>query len=178
MLRVSRLKKLVLTAAVGALATVGTLGVSPGAAHAAGLLTVRLLPDSNLFLFVEVADASTAATATVDQWSYTGGDNQVWTFLPTAGYYEIVNQHSGKCLWTDGVPGDQLRQAPCTGSPWVLWSIHPQWINGDLSNEHGISNPASGLYMDVSGGSRTQGGAIDVWFRTGGANQSFAADRA
>jgi hypothetical protein len=105
--------------------------LSPGAAHAAGLFTVRLAPSSNPFLYVEVAGASTAATATIDQWSYTDGDNQVWTFAPAAGYYEIINQHSGKCIWTDGVAGSQPIQAPCTGSRFELWSINAEWISGN-----------------------------------------------
>jgi hypothetical protein len=178
MSRVSRLKKFVLTAVAGALATVGTVALIPGSAHAAGLFTVRLAPSSNPFLFVEVAGASTAATATIDQWSYTGGDNQVWTFLPTAGLYEIINQHSGKCIWTDGVAGKQLIQAPCTGSRFELWSIGAQWINGDFTYDCAISNPASGRYMDVQGDSRAQGGAIDVWTRNYADNQYFHAYRA
>jgi len=178
MSRFSRLKKFALTTVAGALATVGMVVLSPGAAHAAGLFTVRLAPYSNMFLYVEVAGASTAATATIDQWSYTGGDNQVWTFVPTAGYYEIINHHSGKCMWTDGVAGSQLIQAPCTGSRFELWSIDDQWISGDFNWPHGISNPASGRFMDVQGDSRAQGGAIDVWTRNWANNQSFYAEHA
>jgi hypothetical protein len=43
--------------------------------------------------------------------------------------------------------------------------------NGDLT--FSLHNPASGLYMDVYGGSRTQGGAIDAWPWNGGSNQRF-----
>jgi hypothetical protein len=43
--------------------------------------------------------------------------------------------------------------------------------NGDLT--FSLHNPASGLYPDVYGGSRTQGGAIDAWPCNGGSNQRF-----
>jgi hypothetical protein len=177
MSRFSPLKKVALTIATAVVAAGGMVALSPGAAHAASLFTVRLAPKSNPFLFVEVRGASTASTAPIDQWSYTGGKNQVWTFMPTGGYYEIINQNSGKCIMTDGTPGHQLFQAPCTGSRYQVWSVNSKWANGDFANYYSdIINPASGLWMDVYGGSASQGAAIDAWYNNGGsANQTFLA---
>jgi Ricin-type beta-trefoil lectin domain-like len=176
MSRFSPLKKVALTIAAAVVAAGGMVALSPGAAHAASLFTVRLAPTSNLFLFVEVRGASTASTAPIDQWSYTGGKNQVWTFMPTGGYYEIINQNSGKCIMTDGTPGHQLIQAPCTGSRYQLWQVANEWVKGDFTYDSAIRNPASGLYMDVYGGSTTQGAAIDAWYNNGAsANQFFRA---
>lgn len=172
MSRISRLKKLTVSVVAVAAAAVGVVALSPGAAHADALYTYRISPASNPFLFVEVAGASTASLARIDQWSYTGGSNQVWVFRAVSGGYQVMNAYSGKCLWTDGVAGDQLRQAPCDGDQWELWAAGS--IDGFTN---WFRNPASGLYMDVYGGSGAQGGSIDAWPWNGGnSNQKFFLD--
>src|SRR3954464_6226697 len=99
------------------LATAATvLGATAGAADAAGPMTVRLAPESNLLVTIEVYGASYDNAAPIDQWSINGGANQIWTFLPVGTGYEIVNARSGKCLTTDMVPGDTVYQYTCLGA--------------------------------------------------------------
>jgi hypothetical protein len=167
MTSISRPKKI--TVSVAAAAAMGVVALSPGAAHADALYTFRLSPASNPFLFVEVAGASTASLATVDQWPYNGGSNQVWVFNSVSGGYQVMNAKSGKCLWTDGRAGDQLRQAPCDGNQWEVWASSSS--DGNITSS--FHNPASGLYMDVYGSSSAQGGSIDGWPQNGGNNQKF-----
>lgn len=68
----------------------------------------------------DVTDVSAADAATIQLWTYGGGNNQQW--LPVAeadGAYHFVNRNSGKCLdvpsasTADSV---QLQQYTCNGS--------------------------------------------------------------
>jgi hypothetical protein len=166
MLKTSMLKKLAIVAAAVAVATVGTVGTvaaTPGVAHAAGTLTFRLAADAQPAEFADVSGASTDSTAKVLEWTYTGGDNQVWYFEPEGGTdYEIVNKHSNKCLETDGVAGDQLFQAPCTGNLGEIWDYNNSFATWDAA--YNIWNPHSNLYMEVYGGSTSRGASIDAWY--------------
>ncbi|MEZ0072095.1 RICIN domain-containing protein [Planotetraspora sp. GP83] len=164
------LKKITATVAAGALATACILAVAPGAAQASGF-TVRLAPDSNQFLFLDVSGGSTGDGAKIIQWSLSGS-NQGWTFRVTGDHYQIVNVKSGKCITTSGVAGDQLYQWVCTTDPRQLWDTG---LNAGNGYGYAIRSVASGLYMDVSGDSRSQGAAIDTWYWNGGQNQYFTA---
>jgi hypothetical protein len=166
MFSISRRAKL--AASVAAAGVAAMVALTPGAAQADAYYTYRISPVSNPFLFVEVAGASTDTLAQVDQWTWTDGSNQVWVYKQVSGGWQLMNAKSGKCLWTDGKAGDQLRQAPCTDSQWEVWSITD---NGDIT--FSLHNPASGLYMEVFRGSGAQGGAIDAWPWNGGSNQRF-----
>jgi hypothetical protein len=77
---------------------------------------VRLNPAQS----VDVTNVSTADSAPLQLWSYTGGNNQQWQpVAETGGYYHFVNRNSGKCLdvpaasTADSV---QLAQYTCNGS--------------------------------------------------------------
>jgi hypothetical protein len=162
MSRFSLLKKLALTAVATTAAAV-VVTVNPGAAQASS--TVRLVP-ANSGMFLQIVGSSTDAIAGVQQWPFLLGGNQEWRFQSVGNNSEIVNVHSGKCVETDGVPGHQLFQAPCTGNPGELWKVYPHsaWVTtpGDM-----IMNPPSGLVMDVYGGSGQQGAIIDAWYDNG-----------
>src|SRR4051794_15574966 len=112
-----------LALALATTATVLTAGVS-GASASSGT-ELRLSPDSNFFLFVEVRGASNSAGAGVDQWNFTGGNNQVWRFEPHANHYWIRNKQSGLSLASDGVAGDTVFQWYCgDASPTELWDYN------------------------------------------------------
>lgn len=168
------IKKIALTLAATAMATVGLATVNAAPAAASGL-TVRLAPASNPFLFVDVSGASAQPGAAIIQWPYNGGQNQVWTLRPAGTDYEIVNKGSGQCITTDGVAGHWLYQAVCNGSAGQQWatSITPGNLVG-----YTIRNPASNLYMDIEGGSGSQGAHLDAWYRNGAPNQYFLAHAA
>jgi hypothetical protein len=161
----SSLKKTTMTIAAGALAATGLL--APGAAQASGFGPYRIYPNSNSFVFLDVSGGSTGDGAKIIQWSLSGS-NQGWTLKPSGNYVEIVNVKSGKCITTDGVAGHQVYQWACNGTTNQLWetSLTP-------NSARSIRSVASGLYMDVSGDSRSQGAAIDTWYPNGGNNQYF-----
>jgi hypothetical protein len=162
-------------AAATTLAAAAVLGLGASPANAATGFAVRVAPMSNPLLTVEVRGASQDWGAPVDQWTLNGGGNQVWTFSPVSGGFQIINRNSGQCLTTDGVAGDTVYQFPCVGATSQTW-----WTSITPGNTVGysIQSAYSGLYLDVNGGSPWQGAAIDTWYWNGGSNQFFLATSA
>ena len=148
-------------------------------------------------LNVAVSQARTDDGAPVIQWwdNGWGAGEQIWDedvaypweaagygYGPSPDY--LVNQNSGQCLTSDGVPGDQVYQWPCVGSPYQMWydtnGTSVTVVNGPqlvFSSQHVNmwQNWASGLYLDVSGGPAAvwPGTAIDTWYYNGDDNQYF-----
>lgn len=163
------LRKLALTATAAAAMLTGGLLAGSGTANASGP-HFRIAPYSNEFLYLDVAGGSYDNGAGIIQWSLSG-DNQVFTLQPSGSHFELVNRMSGKCVTTNGVAGAQLFQWDCSGAVNQLWdtSLTPS------STLYNIRSVYSGLYVDVSGGSVSQGAAIDTWYWNNGNNQWFAA---
>jgi Ricin-type beta-trefoil lectin domain-like len=126
---------------------------------------------SNSTLVLDVAGGSTYNGAGVIQWYGHFGGNQRWNVVDQGdGTETIVNQNSGKCLTTDGVPGDQLYQFACVGGALQRWQSNVQTLDGNGSF---IYNPSSGLNADVEGGSPWAGTRIIGWYATRTSNQQF-----
>jgi hypothetical protein len=163
MFRIS-LKKASAVTAIGVLSAIGLLAGTSGAAEASNSVTIAPLP--NPFVFMDVVGASTGDGARVIVWLQSG-DNQRWSFRPAGSSYEIVNQHSGKCLTTDGVAGHQLYQWRCKGDPGQFWDTELPTHGGAWP----IRNPASGLQVDLNGHDTTAGTPVIGWPWNGGSNQ-------
>jgi len=143
----------------------------PAAADAQPLQNVAITTQaSDGTLVLDVSGGSTANGAPVIQWYGSYAGNQRWNLADDGhGNQTIVNQKSGKCLTTDGVAGHQLYQWTCNGSPLQVWS-------GNLTDSfhfYKLTNPSSGLSMDVNGGSRWAGAAIIAWYPNNASNQKF-----
>ncbi|HWC80372.1 MAG TPA: RICIN domain-containing protein [Pseudonocardiaceae bacterium] len=162
-----------------ALATAGAASAAP-AAHPqdAGWQiswsSPYLITASYDLLNVAVSQGSTANGAPIIQWPADGGSEQVWYFGTETydGVYQgtvIDNGNSGKCIQTDGVAGDGLTQGTCYyGDTDQEFSI-----NGSLGGYDSFQNVATGLYLDVSGYSWSQGANIDLWYNNAQPNQTF-----
>ncbi|MGW5581730.1 ThuA domain-containing protein [Micromonospora chokoriensis] len=81
---------------------------------------LRVNNRNNSAQVLDVTDRSTADSAPIQLWSYSGGNNQQWRAESEGnGYYRLVNRSSGKCL---DVPGAstadsvQLIQYTCNGT--------------------------------------------------------------
>lgn len=76
---------------------------------------------------LDVADSSTSDGGNVQQWSYTGGNNQRWKAeLLSDGYYKITNINSGKVLDAAGpstADGANIQQWTSTGADNQLFSF-------------------------------------------------------
>ncbi|WP_158558041.1 RICIN domain-containing protein [Spongiactinospora gelatinilytica] len=101
---------------------------------------------------LDVADASTADDAQVQQWTcVTGRLNQQWTFTSVGdGYYTVHPQHSGKCLdvaTASTADGERIHQWTCfsdrTNQQWRL----VQRPNGYFT----VVARHSGKCLDVAG---------------------------
>jgi hypothetical protein len=95
----------------------GALAAAPGVASAASQqlnsVAISINADANLAV-LDVAGSSVDPGASVIPWTLTAGSNQRWNFVPLPdGNEKIVNQNSGMCLTTDGIPGTPIYQQRC-----------------------------------------------------------------
>jgi hypothetical protein len=121
---------------------------------------------------LDVSGGSQSPNASVIDYSWNGGYNQQWAFVPGPDGDEIINRGSGQCLSVENdstAAGAALVQYPCFGGSDQLWYI------GSLSNydHETITSASSGLDVDVAGASFFQGASIDQWPSNGGQNQYF-----
>ncbi|MEO6084759.1 MAG: endo-1,4-beta-xylanase, partial [Umezawaea sp.] len=117
-----------------------------------------------------ISNASTAAGATLVQWTAGSGLNQQFDFLSSGdGYYRVRARHSGLVLQVAGTAtGADITQQPDANSAAQQWRAVDQG-GGAVS----LVNRLSGLTMDVWGQSTADGARISQWTATGGANQRF-----
>jgi hypothetical protein len=150
------------------------VAAAPAVAGAQSLQSVAITTHASAdTLVLDVSGGSTANGARVIQWYGSFAANQRWNFVDQGdGTQTIVNQKSGKCLTTDGVAGHQLYQFTCVGSPLQKWS---GTLDRTQAYEHSkpLTNPYSGLRVDVSGASQWAGAGIIAWYPNDGANQQF-----
>ena len=97
----------------------------------------------------EVAGASTADAANVQQWGDNGGYHQHWNITSRGnGYYSIINRHSGKAMevynWNTA-DGGNVVQYGYWGGDSQLWSIDEHG-NGVVS----FINKFSGKALDLT----------------------------
>ncbi|AQR93159.1 RICIN domain-containing protein [Clostridium saccharoperbutylacetonicum] len=121
---------------------------------------------------LDVKDSSTLDGGNVQQWSYTGADNQLWRAeLLSDGYYKLTNISSGKVLDVAGpstIDGANVQQWTFTGGDNQKWSIIP--VNGYYQ----IKSKYSDKVLDVKGPSAEDGANIQQWTATGADNQLFS----
>lgn len=112
---------------------------------------------------MEVADSSTGDGANIQQWDYTGGQNQEWVLedVEEAGYYRIVNRNSSRCIqvqdWSSQ-EGGNIQQGAC-GS----YQNNQQWRLEREGDYYQIINRNSGLLIDVQACSVTNGANLHQW---------------
>lgn len=77
--------------------------------------------------FLDLASASTADGAAIQQWSFHGDENQCWAFLPVKGnWYRIVSLASGKCLSVaehSRISGAKIVQWEYQGAESQQWQL-------------------------------------------------------
>lgn len=110
--------------------------------------------------------------ATVIQWSPTGATNQQWQFraAPTAGYVNIVNRSSGKCLDVNQASTSDMApiiQWACGSGPNQEWEVVLSGSFIQLKARH------SGTCLDVPGQSTALGTQLVQYTCNSGPNQQF-----
>jgi alpha-L-fucosidase 2 len=122
----------------------------------------------------EIAGASTAAGALLQQWAATGGLNQQFDFIDSGGgFYRIRARHSGLVLQAAGTgTGANITQQPDSNAMSQQWRVVDQG-SGVVS----LVNRQSSLAMDVWSVSTADGARISQWTVSGAANQRFQLQR-
>ena len=156
-------------AATGGYANIGGVRIG-GRAAKPSLVSTTFPGDSTVYRLVarhsgKVADVASAGTADgtdVLQWTWHGGANQKWTFVPTGdGYFKIRGVGSGKLLEVAGLSrsdGGNVGIWADANAPQQHWAVTP---TGD--GYHLLVNRFSGLALNVSDGSRDDGADVDQW---------------
>ncbi|MDX3192956.1 RICIN domain-containing protein [Streptomyces sp. MN03-5084-2B] len=123
----------------------------------------------------DISGASTAAGATLIQWTSHTAANQQFDFLASAdGYYRIRARHSGLVLQVaSSASGADITQQPDTDATTQQWKVTD--LGGGAVS---LVNRASGLAMDVWGASTADGARISQYAPSGNANQRFQLQRA
>jgi Ricin-type beta-trefoil lectin domain-like len=150
---------------LAAIAAAASLALIPASASAQTLYDVALnTHPSEYSMVLDVANASRAVGAPVIQWYSNGGANQRWDLVPDHnGYEHIVNVNSQLCLATNGAAGNWITQWPCSDSTQEDWTGGPAKY-GSIS-QGDLHNPASGLYLNVNGGSSVAGAHLIAWYK-------------
>ena len=121
---------------------------------------------------LDVAGASIANGALIDQWPSNGGANQLWRFVAVNGGYKLVNVNSSKVLEDPAgstTNGTRLDQASDSSSSNQWWNVVSQG-----SGYYSLVDQKSGQYVDVTGASTANGAAVIQWPGHGGTNQQWS----
>lgn len=126
----------------------------------------------NSHKLLEVANASTANGANVQQWTSNGHNCQRWRLEDAGGgYYRIVNVHSGKLLEVANAStsdGANVQQWPNNGNYCQHWRLQ------DAGNGYYyLVNRNSNKVADVYGCSTADGANVIQWPINGGTNQQW-----
>jgi hypothetical protein len=121
---------------------------------------------------LDVEGMSTRNAANVQQWSCSGGANQLWDIIDLGrGEYSIVSQGSNKVLQVgNGAQNDgaKIEQFRWSGGDTQRWRIERAG-----GGAYRIVSVRSGKCLDLDGGRREDGANIQLWSCSGGANQAW-----
>jgi hypothetical protein len=122
---------------------------------------------------LDVQAQGTADGSNVQQWSYSGGNNQRWTITHLgSGQYSIIGVQSGRAL-------DVTGQSTADGANVQIWSYsggnNQRWTVAATSGGYYSIRPVhSGKALDVTGQSIADGANVQQWSYSGGNNQQWA----
>lgn len=145
----------------------GATGVSTTAATAPTGTTRQLVSDNSGMALA--ADA--AQSSPVQHLANPADPAQQWTFTRATGgwdstaTYGITNARTGRALSAAATTVSLAAPDGSTAQQWMLSTTG----NGHVT----LINKATGLLLDVSGASKSDGAPADAWQATGAANQSW-----
>jgi|GEM_PF-586638 len=121
---------------------------------------------------LDVSNNSTSNGASIQQWTYGGTANQLWTVTQLSGTtYKIISNSSGKSLDVTGV-------STSNGATIQQWDYsngaNQHWIVTDLGNGYfKVIAENSNKSLDVKDVSTANGAGIQQWDYSGGNNQQW-----
>ena len=133
--------------------------------------TQRRLVAHHSGLSVGIAGASTADGASVVQWWANSSPDQQWRLQATGdGFYQVLNEASGRCLDVAGLStadGAIVQQHGCWSGSNQQWSLGLEGSSFTLSARH------SGKCLEVADASHSPGAALQQRTCSGSINQRF-----
>lgn len=127
----------------------------------------------NSGLALDAQGIQTANGTLLQQWSYSGADNQRWIVTNLGGgQYKIIGVQSGRCVDVSG-------QSLLDGAYVHLWDewggANQKWIiTPSSAGYYTIQSVNSGKLMEVFGQSVSNGGLVVQYASNGGTNQQWA----
>lgn len=128
-------------------------------------------------LCIDVNGGGTSAGSNVQVWTRNDGNNQRWALLPvppfrSGGVYEI------RSMMKTSMAVDIAGGSTANGANCLLYSSHGEnnqkFIFVNEGNGWSIRNVASGKYLDVNGGTFSNGTNVQSWVDNDGRNQRWA----
>ena len=135
-----------------------------------------VIKNKNSGLVMDVSGDSTAKGAGIDQWSSTGGTNQIWTLSNVGNnYVTLTSARSGMEIDVNGASksnGAIMDQWPDNAGANQVWHVVSVG-----SGYYELIGENSGLALEVPSYSTSDGTGLDQWTVNGGSNQlwSFAS---
>ena len=120
---------------------------------------------------LDVEGRSTRNAANVQQWSCSGGSNQLWDVIDLGrGQFSIVSHGSNKALTVSGgrTDGANVEQFRWNGGDNQRWRVERAG-NG----AYRLVSVSNNSCLDVEGAKRDDGANIQLWGCSGGANQTW-----
>ncbi|MXV14056.1 RICIN domain-containing protein [Hufsiella ginkgonis] len=144
--------------------------ISGGSALADG--TYKII-NRNSGLALDATAQGTVNGTAIQQWTYSGQNNQRWTVTSLGGgQYRIVGVQSGKSLDVTGqssTDGAKIQLYNSTSGNNQKWIITPA-----SGGYYAIKGVQSNKMMEVAGNSTTTGALVQIWSNTGGNSQQWA----
>jgi aryl-phospho-beta-D-glucosidase BglC (GH1 family) len=123
---------------------------------------------------LDVTGGNTANGTNVEQWSYNGGSNQLWSVTNLGNnQYSIIGVQSGKAL-------DVAGAGTGSGTNVLIWTYsgnaNQKWTITATSGGYYRLTPthATNMCLDVNGVSSADGANVQIWTYGGGTNQQWA----
>jgi hypothetical protein len=120
---------------------------------------------------LDVEGRSTRNAANIQQWSCSGGSNQLWDVIDLGrGQFSIISHGSNKALTVSGGSSDgaNVEQNRWNGGDNQRWRV--ERAGGGADRIVSVSNNSC---LDVEGAKRDDGANIQLWGCSGGANQTW-----
>lgn len=161
------------TATMTANISASTGGGGGGGGSTPGNGTFKVL-DRNSGKALDALGNGTADGTQIEQWTYSGGNNQRWTLLNRgSNQYSIIGVGSGKGL-------DVAGASTANGAKVELWTYNggnnQKWTFTATSSGYYRVTPvhAAGGCLDVAGSSTADGAFVQLWTYGGGNSQQWA----
>jgi hypothetical protein len=117
---------------------------------------------------LDVPESSTSNGTQLEVWDCNGDPNQVWT-LNASGQLTVYSGNDLKCL-------DAAFGGTTPGTYAIIWQCADTATQWTFNAGGTVTNPRSGLCLDVTENGTGNGSPVELWTCNGGQNQVWHRD--